>query len=240
MEDLSAQLGADVDTTRDAISRLDTDRLGFQTEIDNLARDLEASGLARDAIDLELESMGYDRDDMQLRKDAIAIQEEVLSIRGEAVDYQDALIQANVQKELIGIEGERTGLGEQQAAADQRQAEFEADYGDSGTYNQWLADQTQAYSVQAGLAGQQAALGALPWAMEAGQQIASGDVSVGSDIYDLVGGTYENTLADQALNSQPAEAGTLAMQPEWDAWAQTPEGQAFLAQLAGGNQNAFW
>ena len=253
MEDLSAQLGADVDTTRDAISRLDTDRLGFQTEINNLARDLEASGLARDAIDLELESMGYDRDDMQLRKDAIAIQEEVLSIRGEAVDYQDALIQANVQKELIGIEGERTGLGEQQAASEQRQAEFEADYGDSGIYNQWLADQTQAYSVQAGLAGQQAALGALPMAMEAGQQIASGDVSVGSDIYDMIGGTYENAtqlgvgdwnegiayapesdLADQTIPIDEAfHPGMQMTQADWDAWAQTEEGIAFTDRMAG-------
>jgi hypothetical protein len=89
--------------------------------------------------------------------------------------------------------------------------------------------------------------------MEAGQQIASGDVSVGSDIYDMIGGTYENAtqlgvgdwnegsayapeadLADQTIPIDEAfNPGAQMTQADWDAWAQTEQGIAFTDRMAG-------
>jgi hypothetical protein len=238
LSDMAENLNADVADVQDAISRLDTVRLGHQTEIANLGRELEQSGLDRQQLDLRLQDYGYQRDDVQTALDALDVQRDMMATSGEQIDLQDVLVQSQLDSELNAIDAARTGLGEeqQQFTTDLEQYDL-----DTAAWDNFLAEQAKLDTAGAGRAGAAAYLDAMPWAMEASFDPYYRNALPGN-IFDTVGGMYEDHIASQVTDAGSDAVGGLTQQPgqpamTFEEWIETPEAAALLA---GGNQNAFW
>ncbi len=238
LSDMAENLNADVADVQDAISRLDTVRLGHQTEIANLGRELEQSGLDRQQLDLRLQDYGYQRDDVQTALDALDVQRDMMATSGEQIDLQDVLVQSQLDSELNAIDAARTGLGEEQQQFTTDLEEYDLDV---AAWDNFLAEQSKLDTAGAGRAGAAAYLDAMPWAMEAAfnpyyQNALSGN------IFDTVDEMYEDHIASQVTDAGSDAVGSLTQQPGQPAmtteeWLLTPDAAALLA---GGNQNAFW
>tara|TARA_R110000824_G_scaffold14042_2_gene60331 strand:- start:429 stop:3104 length:2676 start_codon:yes stop_codon:yes gene_type:complete len=193
LSDMAENLNADVGDVRDAISRLDTVRLGHQTEIANLGRELEQSGLDRQQLDLRLQDYGYQRDDIQTALDALDVRRETLASSGEEIDLRDVLVQSQLDTDLNTIAAGRTALAEEQAGYTTGLGQYNED---TATWNAYLAEQSKLDTAAAGQAGAAAYLGAMPWAMEAASDPFFRETLPGN-IFDEVGGMYEEHIVSQ-------------------------------------------
>ena len=197
LSDMAENLNADVADVRDAVSRLDTVRLGHQTEIANLGRELEQSGLDRQQLDLRLQDYGYQRDDVQTALDALDVRRETLVSSGKEIDLRDVLVQTQLDTDLNTIAAGRTALAEEQAGYI---TELEQYNEDTATWNAYLAEQSKLDTATAGQAGAAAYLGAMPWAMEAASDPFFRQHLPGN-IFDEVGGMYEEYIVSQLPES---------------------------------------
>ena len=121
VEFLADRLGRSAADVADAITRLDTDRLGIQLEISGQTRRLAGLGLDRDEIANQLKGLDYDESDIKLTLDAIGLQQEGIGLQQQAVAADKLLQQLAVESELDAITLQRVGFTEEQA-------KFEADH----------------------------------------------------------------------------------------------------------------
>lgn len=199
-------LGTDVMGVRDAISRLDTTRMEFQTEIASLSRDLEMNGLTRDEIGLELERLGYDSTDSELALDALDIQREALEDKGVQIDLADAMIVSNLAREMIATLTTATGLNEAEAASAIATTNYNSDV---AAWEQYLGEQAAFGEAAAANASYEAMTNALPGALDMVAQFGQiGEGALPAEFLDQLGFDLHNG------------DGWDGPDPGWQQWAQ--------------------
>lgn len=117
---LADRLGRSAADVTDAITRLDTDRLGIQLQIADQTRALEGLGLADEDIALQLRELGYDEDDINLTLAAYGLQREGIGLEERAAAVQDTMRELEINRALLANDLQEIGLSEDQALSEAR------------------------------------------------------------------------------------------------------------------------
>lgn len=162
LEFMADRLGRSAADVTDAITRLDTDRLGIQLEISDQTRRLSQLGLDSDEIANQLAELDYDEADVQLALSALELQTEGVGLEQRTLAANDLLNQLAVEREIDTIDLQRVGYSEEKA---KQAAQHEEWRKITAAKEDYRADQMEQQEARGGIAATVAAKQAIEqWA----------------------------------------------------------------------------
>ena len=216
LEFMADRLGRSAADVTDAITRLDTDRLGIQLEISDQTRRLSQLGLDSDEIANQLAELDYDEADVQLALSALELQTEGVGLEQRTLAANDLLNQLAVERELDTIDLQRVGYSEEKA---KQAAQHEEWRKVTAAKDDYRVDQMEQQEARGGIAAAAAAKQAIEqWApVLAGMTQADAEqiTSAFPTLFDAVSYPGATESANQVFIPQVQFNPEFNIQPEF-------------------------